>query len=38
MLQPKLVSKTACLRELETIFDASLVFMLAPIGENFKLR
>ena len=35
-LQGNLVSKTACLRELQWIFDSSLVSMLAFIGENFK--
>ena len=38
MLQANLVSKTACLRELQGIFDSSLVSMLVSIGENFKPR
>ena len=36
MLQGNLVSKTACLWELQRIFDSSLVSMLASIGENFE--
>ena len=38
MLQANLVSETACLRELQGIFDSSLVSMLVSIGENFKPR
>ena len=36
MLQANLVSKTACLRELQRILDSSLVFMLAIVGEKFQ--
>ena len=38
MLQGNLVSKMACLRELQRIFDSSCIFMLAYIGENFEPR
>ena len=38
MLQANLVSKTACLGELQRIFDSSLVFMLASIGNKFQTQ
>ena len=35
MLEGNLLSKMACLLELQGIFDSSLIFMLASIDENF---
>ena len=35
MLEGNLVSKMACLLELQGIFNSSLISMLASIDENF---